>query len=158
VARVQEHLGRRIALENVSSYLAYEHAEMTEWEFISEVAHRADCDLLVDVNNIVVSAHNQGLSATAYLDGLPRERVRQMHLAGYSEAEGMFIDTHDAPVSPGVWALFDRAVRRFGPVPVLIEWDAHIPSFERLQAEALHASRIQEVALGPRQTILASAA
>jgi uncharacterized protein (UPF0276 family) len=142
VMRVQETLGRRIALENVSSYLTFRHSEMTEWEFIAEIVRRTDCGVLLDVNNIHVSAINHGFKAADFLAGIPVDCVRQMHLAGYSEENGFLIDTHDHPVSDPVWALYAEAVRRFGPVPTLIEWDDHIPEFERLQAEARRAEEV----------------
>ena len=147
VREVQDFLGRRLLIENVSSYVAYRHSVMTEWEFLAEVAERADCGILLDVNNIHVSAVNHGFDARAYLAGVPRERVGEMHLAGYSEAEGFLIDTHDHPVSDPVWALYAEAVRRFGAVPTLIEWDDHIPSFERLEQEAARAQEVQGAAL-----------
>ena len=141
--RVQEVLGRRLLIENVSSYVAYRHSRLSEWDFLSELCRRADCGLLLDVNNIYVSAVNHGFEPRAFIDGVPSDRVGQMHLAGYSQNDGFLIDTHDHPVSDPVWALYARAVRRFGPVPTLIEWDEKIPSFERLEQEAARAARIQ---------------
>jgi uncharacterized protein len=141
--RVQDLLGRRILLENVSSYVAFRHAEMTEWEFIREVAERADCGLLVDVNNIYVSARNHGFEPATFLNGLPAERVGYMHLGGYSDHGEVLIDTHDHPVSDPVWTLYEAAVRKFGPVPTIIEWDEKVPPFERLLQEARRASEIQ---------------
>jgi hypothetical protein len=154
IARVQERLGRRIALENVSSYVAFREDEMTEWEFLSRVAERADCGILLDVNNVFVSAHNHGFEAEAYVDAVPRERVFQIHLAGPGEAGALLIDTHDHPVRDEVWRLYERAIRRLGPVSTLIEWDDDIPSFAELAAEAARARRIiertqQEEAHGP---------
>jgi hypothetical protein len=144
VSKVQEVLGRRICLENVSTYLTYKHSEMTEWQFIAEIVRRAGCGVLLDVNNIHVSAVNHGFKAADYLAGIPADCVKQMHLAGYSEEDGFLIDTHDHPVSGPVWELYAQAVRRFGPVPVLIEWDDHIPSFARLEAEAAKAKEVQD--------------
>ena len=149
VQRVQEHLGRRIALENVSSYLSYHADAMPEWEFLASVAERADCGILLDVNNIFVSAHNHGFDADAYLAGIPPERVFQFHLAGHSEEPPLLIDTHDHPVRSEVWALFERAVRRFGPVSTLIEWDDHIPPYARLLEEAERAREILTRVLQP---------
>src|SRR6185369_2645012 len=123
VRAAQARLGRRILVENVSSYVRYVHSEMAEWEFLSELCRRADCGLLLDVNNVYVSAVNHGFSAEDFLAGLPADRVQQMHLAGYSEAAGFLIDTHDHPVSDPVWRLYAEAIRRFGEVPTLIEWD-----------------------------------
>jgi uncharacterized protein len=144
VGRVQDQLRRRIALENVSSYLSYHDDAMTEWEFLAEVATRADCGILLDVNNVFVSAHNHGFDADVYLAGIPPERVFQFHLAGHSEEPPLLIDTHDHPVRAEVWALFERAVQRFGPVSTLIEWDDHIPPYARLLEEAERARAILE--------------
>ena len=142
VRRVQDRLGRRIALENVSTYVAFAEDEMPEWTFLAEVARRADCGILLDINNVFVSAHNHGLDAEEYLDCVPRERVFQIHLAGPSEAGPLLIDTHDSPVREEVWKLYERAIRRLGPVSTLIEWDDDIPPFERLAAEAARAREI----------------
>ncbi len=145
--RVQEFLGRRILVENVSSYLTYRHSEMTEWEFLTEVAVRADCGILLDVNNIHVSAVNHGFNALDYINAIPVERVGQMHLAGYSDEGCFLIDTHDHPVSGPVWDLYAAAIRRFGRVPTLIEWDDKIPSFERLEQEAARAEEVRDAAV-----------
>jgi hypothetical protein len=144
VREVQDRLGRRIALENVSSYLAYRTDEMTEWEFLVRVAERADCGILLDVNNVFVSARNHGFDPERYLAAIPPERVFQIHLAGHSEAGSLLIDTHDHPVRPEVWALFETTVRRLGPVSTLIEWDDRIPELETLVAEAARAREILE--------------
>ncbi|MBI3553608.1 MAG: DUF692 domain-containing protein [Elusimicrobia bacterium] len=144
ISKVQELLGRAIAIENVSSYLSYRHSEMTEWEFVAEIVRRTGCGLLLDVNNIHVSAVNHGFAGEDFLSGIPKECVRQMHLAGYSEENGFLIDTHDHPVSDPVWTLYASAVRRFGPVPTLIEWDEHIPAFARLEKEAAKAKEVQD--------------
>ena len=135
VAAVQERLGRRILLENPSTYLAFRASEMGEAEFLAEVARRADCGILLDVNNVFVSAHNHGFDARAYLAALPAERIGQIHLAGHSTDGELLIDTHDAPVCDDVWALYADAVRRFGARATMIEWDAHVPPFDRLVAE-----------------------
>lgn len=142
VKRVQGALDRRIALENVSSYLSYSADAMPEWEFLAQIAERADCGILLDVNNIFVSAHNHGFEAEDYLAGIPPARVFQMHLAGHSEAPPLLIDTHDHPVRAEVWTLFESAVRRMGPVSTLIEWDDLIPSYEELLEEADRARAI----------------
>jgi len=144
VRAAQERIGRRILIENVSSYVSYVHSEMAEWEFLSELCRRADCGLLLDVNNVYVSAVNHGFTATEFIAGVPADRVGQMHLAGYSEAEGFLIDTHDHPVSDPVWDLYAHAVRRFGDVPTLIEWDERIPPFPRLEREAARAALIRD--------------
>jgi uncharacterized protein (UPF0276 family) len=142
VARVQDRLGRRIALENVSSYFAYQQDAMPEWEFLARIAERADCGILLDVNNVFVSAHNHGFDAERYLAAIPAERVFQIHLAGHSEQGPLLIDTHDHRVCDEVWALFEGVVRRLGPVTTLIEWDDQIPEFAVLAAEAARAREI----------------
>jgi uncharacterized protein (UPF0276 family) len=140
--RVQDRLGRRIALENVSSYLAYRDDAMPEEEFLVRVAERADCGILLDVNNVFVSACNHGFDAARYLAAIPAERVFQIHLAGHSRDGPLRIDTHDHPVCDEVWELFSLAVRRLGPVSTLIEWDDRIPALEVLAAEAARARAI----------------
>jgi len=142
VARVQDRLGRRIALENVSSYAAFRDDEMPEWEFLAGVAERADCGILLDVNNVFVSAHNHGLDAEKYVDALPSRRIFEIHLAGPSESGPLLVDTHDSPVRPEVWRLYERAIRRHGPVSTLVEWDDRIPPFAELAAEAARARAI----------------
>ncbi len=144
IKQVQDFLGRQFLLENVSSYVTYEHSEMTEWECLTEVATKADCLILLDVNNIHVSAVNHNFSGLDYLNGIPVDRVAQMHLAGYSDMGTHLIDTHDHPVSDPVWKLYEKAVERFGRVPTMIEWDDKIPTFQRLWKEAKHAEQIQE--------------
>jgi len=139
IERVQDRLHRRIAIENVSSYLSYASDEMTEWEFLVAVAESADCGILLDVNNIFVSAHNHDFDATHYIDAIPSERVFQIHLAGHSVQGPLLIDTHDHPVRDEVWELYTRAIERFGPVATLVEWDDRIPEFDVLEAEALRA-------------------
>ena len=141
VRRVQDALGRRIALENPSAYVAFRHSAMREWEFLAAVATEADCGLLIDVNNIHVSGHNLGFEPYRYLDAIPAERVAQMHLAGFTDMGTYLFDTHSAPVHEDVWALYRHAVARFGAAATLVEWDADIPPFERLQAEADRARR-----------------
>ncbi len=135
----QDYLGRRMVFENVSSYLTYSHSEMTEWQFISEIAHRAGCGLLVDVNNIFVSSHNHKFDPLDFLRGLPRESVAQIHLAGHSIEGEILIDTHDQPVAPEVWGLYAHAVKLFGPLSTMVEWDANIPSYQELEAEIFKA-------------------
>jgi hypothetical protein len=148
VRRVQDRLGRRIALENVSSYLGFRADEMPEWEFLAAVAAASDCGILLDVNNVYVSAHNHGFDAVKYLDAIPPSRVFQIHLAGHSEEGGLLIDTHDHPVRDEVWALYEHAVRRLGPVSTLIEWDDRIPAYEELEAEAERAREVLRRATG----------
>jgi hypothetical protein len=142
VRRVQERLGRRIALENVSSYMSYADDAMPEWEFLARVAGEADCGILLDVNNVFVSAHNHGFDAREYLDAIPAERVFQIHLAGHSESPPLLIDTHDHPVRDEVWDLYAYTLRRTGPVTTTIEWDDHIPPFSRLLEEVERARKI----------------
>jgi uncharacterized protein (UPF0276 family) len=151
VGQVQDLLGRQILLENVSSYLTYRSSEMTEWEFLSEVARRADCSILLDINNIHVSAVNHGFDASQYLHAIPRERVRQFHLAGHSDMGDHLIDTHDHPIAPPVWNLYREAVAHFGPVATMIERDDNIPPLAELVAEldvarAIAASQAREAA------------
>jgi len=146
VSFVQEFLGRTILIENPSSYLAFEHSTFPEWEFISALSRRSGCGILLDINNVYVSAHNHGFDAATYLDGVPAERVREFHLAGHStqitrSGTTLLVDTHDGRVSEGVWSLFAAAVRRFGPRPTLIEWDANLPTFDVLEDEACIAER-----------------
>jgi uncharacterized protein (UPF0276 family) len=135
VLRVQDHLGRRLVLENVSSYVTYAASELTEWEFIAELARRADCDILLDVNNVYVSAFNHEFDAAAFLRAMPRERVRQFHLAGHTHKGSHIIDTHDQAIVADVWALYAEAVRLFPGVPTMIERDADIPPYAELLAE-----------------------
>lgn len=142
IGEVQDLLGRQILLENVSSYLSYRDSEMTEWEFLGEVARRADCAILLDINNIHVSAVNHRFDALDYLDGVPKERVRQFHLAGHSDMDGHLIDTHDHPVARAVWELYGAAVSRFGTVPTMIERDDNIPALHELVAELDMARRV----------------
>jgi uncharacterized protein (UPF0276 family) len=132
---VQDLLGRRILLENVSSYITYKTSEMTEWEFLAEITRAADCDILLDINNIYVSARNHGFSAQQYLQGIPASHVRQFHLAGHTDCGDYLIDTHDHLVADPVWELYVGALKLFGPVSTMIERDDNIPAFEELQAE-----------------------
>lgn len=142
VREVQDFLGQQILLENVSSYLTYRDSTMTEWEFLAAVAEEADCGILLDVNNVYVSAVNHGFSAAEYIRSVPRDRVGQFHLAGHSDHGTHLLDTHDHPVCDEVWALYDLAVRRFGPQATLIEWDEHIPPLSRLIREAQTARAV----------------
>lgn len=132
---VQDYLGRRILLENVSSYASYVDSTMSEWEFISLVSEQADCLLLLDVNNIYVSSYNHNFDAKAFIDGVPAHRVQQIHLAGHQNNGDYIIDTHDAPVIDPVWDLYDYAIARLGAVSTMIERDDHIPPLEELVSE-----------------------
>jgi uncharacterized protein len=152
VARVQERLGRRILLENPSSYLELD-GDMTEYEFLAELARRADCGILLDVNNVFVSAHNHGWDASAYLAALPAARVGQIHLAGHSEDGELLIDSHDGHVGEGVWRLYGEAVARFGARATMIEWDADVPAFEELEAELARAAACERAALAEARDV-----
>lgn len=142
VSEVQDILGRRFLLENVSSYLTYPESEMSEWEFLREIAARADCLVLLDINNIYVSSVNHEFNPRDYLNAIPVERVWQFHLAGHRNHGDYIIDTHDEPVIDPVWELYEAAVRRFGRVSAMIERDDNIPPLAELLAELDHARRI----------------
>ncbi|MBS2016529.1 MAG: DUF692 domain-containing protein [Deltaproteobacteria bacterium] len=139
VKRVQGTLERPFALENVSSYMTYRASEMTEWEFLAEVAEKADCGILLDCNNVYVSARNHGFDGNDYIDGVPAERVVQMHLAGHTDKGKYVLDTHSDFVRDEVWELYRRAVKRCGAVSTLIEWDEDIPAWDVLAEEARKA-------------------
>ena len=147
VSATQDFLRREILVENVSSYLTFPESSIPECEFVATVAARTGCRLLVDVNNIYVNARNHGIDADAYLAAIPRARVAEIHLAGFDASGPCLIDTHGAPVAPEVWALYERALKRFGPVPTLIEWDTDIPEFAVLQREAAIAQSYLEASL-----------
>jgi len=140
VRTVQDVLGRRILLENVSSYVSYRDSQVTEWQFLREIAERADCLILLDVNNIYVSSVNHEFDPLEYLNAIPVDRVQQIHLAGHENQGDYLIDTHDHPVPDPVWELYGAALRRFGSVSTMIERDANIPPLEELCAE-LDAAR-----------------
>ena len=142
VKRVQDHLGRRLVLENVSSYVTYAASELTEWDFIAALCQRADCDILLDVNNVYVSAFNHEFDAMAFLRAMPRARVRQFHLAGHTHKGSHIIDTHDHPIVPDVWELYAEAVKLFPGVPTMIERDADIPPYAELLTELNQARGI----------------
>jgi uncharacterized protein (UPF0276 family) len=143
VRRVQDVLQRQILLENVSSYVAYRESTMTEWEFLSRVAEDADCGILLDVNNVYVSARNHRFDALAYLDGVPAARVAQFHLAGHQDKGRYLLDTHDAVVPDSVWTLYREALKRFGRVPALVEWDEHVPPLEEVIAQSAAARAVE---------------
>jgi uncharacterized protein (UPF0276 family) len=144
IRQVQDALGRRILVENASSYVAFAESEMTEWAFVNEVVAEADCLLLLDVNNVYVNAVNHGFDAREYLGAMPSARVAEIHLAGFDtdERAQCLVDTHGKPVHAPVWALYRDTVRRIGPRPTLIEWDADIPPLNVLLAEASRANAI----------------
>jgi|JI10StandDraft_1071094.scaffolds.fasta_scaffold01572_22 uncharacterized protein (UPF0276 family) len=139
----QDVLERPLLVENPSSYVGFASSTLSEWEFLAELTRRTGCYLLLDVNNIYVSSVNHGYDPLAFLAGIPVDRVRQIHLAGHSQGpEGMLIDTHDAPVRDEVWALYARAVERFGPCATMIERDDDIPPLEDLLAELDQARQL----------------
>jgi uncharacterized protein (UPF0276 family) len=153
IARVQDHLGRRLVIENVSSYITYECSEMSEWDFVAELARRADCLLLLDVNNVFVSGMNHDFDQRAFIESIPVDRVVQFHLAGHSEGETCLIDTHDQPVCEEVWTLYGKALERFGAVSTMIERDDNIPPLAELVAELDTARAIAARALRPLERV-----
>ena len=148
VNQVQDMLGQRILLENVSSYLNYRSSEMSEWEFLREVSEQADCLLLLDVNNIYVSGINHGFDPVEFLNHLPVERVQQIHLAGHSDHGDYIVDTHDHPVAEPVWELYRYTCAHFGEVATMIERDDNIPGLDVLIAELERARSIAAETLG----------
>jgi uncharacterized protein (UPF0276 family) len=146
VQRVQDRLGRQILVENVSSYLTFRHSTMSEWELLAALCARADCGLLLDVNNIYVSAYNHGFDARAFLDGIPRGRVGQIHLAGHTDHGTHLLDTHDHPVRAEVFDLYRHAIGRFGRVSTLIERDGAIPPLAEVVAESERARAVAQAA------------
>jgi uncharacterized protein len=142
VTQVQDFLGQRILLENVSSYLTYQHSTMPEWEFLRELAQRADCLILLDINNIQVSAHNHGFDPLIYLDAMPADRIQQFHLAGHLNLGEYSIDTHDHEIIPAVWELYAESLKRFGQVSTMIERDDDIPALSVLLEELTQARAI----------------
>lgn len=149
IGRVQDYLGRRILIENPSSYVTFRSSDRSEWEFLAEMAERADCLLLLDVNNIYVSARNHGFDPEDYLAGLPVDRIQQIHLAGHSDMGDYVIDTHDADVCDAVWDLYASAIRRFGSVATMIERDDAIPPLADVLAELDRARALAARALEP---------
>ncbi|RZF25806.1 DUF692 domain-containing protein [Paraburkholderia sp. UYCP14C] len=139
ISTAQDALGRTMLIENPSSYLAFDDAPMTEWEFIARMTKRTGCELLLDVNNVFVSATNHGFDPIEFLEGMPAGRVRQIHLAGHSQGDGLLIDTHDSAVCADVWSLYANAISRLGPVATMIERDAEIPPLADLLAELSRA-------------------
>lgn len=151
VSAVQERLGRRILLENPSSYMRFRDADMEEHDFLAELARRADCGILLDVNNVFVSAHNHGFDPRAYIAAMPAERVGQIHLAGHTEEGALLIDTHDGYVRPEVWQLYAETIQRLGPRSTMIEWDAQVPAFKELERELDRAAHWAHVGLDAQQ-------
>jgi uncharacterized protein (UPF0276 family) len=156
VGQIQDALGGQILLENVSSYLTFHESDMSEWEFLREVAARADCAILLDINNIYVSSVNHGFDALTYLQAIPTDRVRQFHLAGHSDLGGHLIDTHDHPIVEPVWNLYRAAVARFGAVPTMIERDDNIPALSELVAELQIARDLSAAAISGQRDAAAA--
>ncbi|MCA0994324.1 DUF692 domain-containing protein [Alloyangia pacifica] len=147
VEEVQQSLGLRMLLENPSSYAVFAESTMSETDFLAQIARRTGCGLLLDINNVFISASNLGTSAAAYLADYPVEEVGEIHLAGYAEEDDgqgapLLIDTHGAPVADPVWALYADVIARIGPRPTLIEWDNDVPDFATLETEAARASQV----------------
>ncbi len=147
IMQVQEFLGQQILIENLSSYITYQQSDMTEWEFLSEIAKRADCFILLDVNNVYVSAQNHEFSPMEYINAMPNNRVLQIHLAGHSQGEDCIIDTHDQPVIDPVWDLYAKTIKHLGPISTMIERDDNIPPLSELLVELNHAREIAESVL-----------
>jgi uncharacterized protein len=145
---VQDFVEVPVVLENVSSYAEFHDSEMTEWEFLTEVVERADCGILLDVNNIYVSSMNHEFDSAEYVDYIPAERVAQIHIAGHSRYERFILDTHDHPVIDPVWKLYERALGRTGPTATLLEWDDRIPPFEEVHNEAMKATQYLDAVTG----------
>ena len=147
IREARDFLEVPVVVENVSSYAEFHVSEMTEWEFLTEVVEKADCGILLDVNNIYVSAMNHNFNPYDYVNNIPHHRVAQFHIAGHSKYRKYILDTHDHPVIDPVWKLYARAIQLVGPTATLLEWDAHIPSFDEVHHEALKANRfIRELA------------
>jgi uncharacterized protein (UPF0276 family) len=144
INQTQDFLGRQILIENISSYIEFEHSEMKEWEFLSEIMKKSDCLSLLDVNNIYVSSVNHGFDPLKYISGIPLHRVRQIHLAGHTTQDGFLIDTHSTPVIEPVWDLFRKVISRTGPIHSMIERDADIPEWAVLEQEVVKISEILE--------------
>jgi len=147
IDEVQTAVGRRMLLENPSNYLAFAETTMSEIDFLKEIVRRTGCGLLLDVNNVHISAVNQRFDPFGYIDAFPAEHVGEFHLAGY-EAErdddgaSLLIDTHSRPVDPAVWQLYEHAIMRVGPVPTLVEWDNDVPEWPVLYTEVVHADSV----------------
>lgn len=152
ILKIQEKLKRQIAVENVSSYLEYKHSEMTEWEFLSEVSTKADCLILLDINNIYVSSQNHHFDPELYLKAMPKQRVLQYHLAGHTYDDGIIIDTHAEPIPNGVLELYKKTLQIIGHRSTMIERDANIPEFKVLEQELSSLKKIKEKILGTHST------
>jgi len=144
VEQVQEKLGRQLLVENLSSYLSFTQSEMNEGEFLAELTRRTGCGILFDVENLYVNARNLGVDAEAFIRAIPADAVKEYHLAGFSTRDGCLVDTHDHPVYPEVWKLYEFALQHIGPRPTLIEWDSDIPALAVLMGEAATAQQYLE--------------
>jgi hypothetical protein len=142
VGRVQDFLQRQITLENVSAYVEFTASAMSQWEFLAEVARQADCFILLDLNNVIVSAKNFGFDPLDYLRGIPADRIRQFHLANHTDRGRYKFDSHRGAVPAEVWALYEQALRMYGPVSSLVEWDEDVPDWPVLRAEQRRAAAI----------------
>jgi uncharacterized protein (UPF0276 family) len=160
IQRVQDFLGRRLVIENPSTYVAFSADQMPEWEFVAEMLQLADCELLLDVNNVYVSSVNHGFDPRHYIDAIPAARVRQIHLAGHETHDGYLIDTHDHPVCDAVWQLYAHTLQHCGSVPSMIERDDNIPALDVLLDELDLAREVhaQALAPSPQQPAMACAA
>lgn len=152
IRQVQDYLERPFLIENLSSYITYKQSEMTEWDFVNEIVRKADCSILLDVNNVYVSSVNHGFNPLDYINAMPASKVLQIHLAGHSLEGDYIIDTHDAPIIPEVWDLYAKTIQFLGPVSTMVERDDNIPALSILmeevqQARAVSSRVLQEVAL-----------
>jgi uncharacterized protein len=155
IQRVQDFMGRRLVIENPSTYVAFAANQIPEWEFVAEMLQHADCELLLDVNNVYVSSINHGFDAKKYINAIPAERVRQIHLAGHETHDGYLIDTHDHPVCEEVWQLYAHTLKHFGSVSTMIERDDNIPPLEELLDELDHARQVHDKSLADTLPIAA---
>jgi uncharacterized protein (UPF0276 family) len=151
VKEAQDYLEIPVLVENISSYGQWKASELTEWEFLTEVVEKAGCGILLDVNNVYVTAANHGFDPYCYVDHIPLERVGQIHIAGHSKYQKLLLDTHDHPVADPVWNLYDYVIQKIGPVPTLLEWDDRIPPFQEVHDEALKAKKFlqERLQVGP---------
>jgi hypothetical protein len=158
IGQVQDFLGRSLVVENPSTYVKFKQDEMSEWDFVREMVARSGCELLLDVNNVYVSSVNHGFDPHTYIDAMPVDRVRQIHLAGHEDHGSFIIDTHDHPVVDPVWNLYAYTLQRTGFVPTMIERDDHIPPLPELLQELDQARKVAQAALQPHQELNSAAA
>ncbi len=152
IRQAQDHLGRRICIENVSSYVTFHESHMTEEQFLAAVLEEADCECLLDVNNVFVTAHNHGLDPRNYVDGIPAQRVKYYHLAGHTDYGTHILDDHGSAVPDVVWQLYEYTLGRIGPRPTIVEWDSNLPSLDEVEAQAASAQRRLEAFAARRST------